>query len=161
MSRIVWQQLAASERERIESAHEVQIFAPDGFGVITDVQGMDQSTAGTNSGAMVGGAIGSAAYIDRAFSGGHSYSAGANLAVGLLGAVLGSALDKAPETKFQFRYTIKQGDGEIQYFDEIKASGFRHSPGVCVLVPALTLVSQQLCQQTPETLRAKYLADGS
>lgn len=161
VSKPVWMLLQADERQRIEGSYDVKVLGPEAFGTVIDVQGADQSTAGTSGGAMLGAAIGSAAYIDRAFSGGNSYSAGANLAVGLLGAVLGSAFDRPAESKFQFRYTVKQGDGEIQYFDEVKTTGFRHSVGVCVMLPNLALVSQHVCQQTPETLRARYIAEAN
>lgn len=157
ITRSVWDQLSADERQAIEASHELKLIEPTAYGIVIDVQGVDQSTPGTNSGAALGGAVASAAYIDRALSGNHSYSAGANLAIGLLGAVLGSAMDKAPSSQFQFRYTIKQGDGEIQYFDEVKSTNFRHSVGVCVLVPALTLVSQQVCAQTLESVRSRFI----
>lgn len=156
LSTPVWEALADEERGQIGERFEVRLVAADGFGSIVDVQGADQSTAGTSGGAALGGAVASAAYIDRAL-GGQGYSATANLAIGLLGAAAGSTLDKAPTSKFQFRYTVKQGDGEIQYFDEVKSTSFRHSIGVCVLVPSLVLVSTQLCQQTPTSARARFL----
>jgi hypothetical protein len=160
--RTVWDELDVAERQLIEASYSVVVLEPDGYGVILDVQGADQSTPGTNAGAALGGAVASAAYIDRAFSGNHSYSAGANLAIGLLGALIGSAaMDKAPTTQFQFRYTIRHGNGEVQYFDEVKADGFRHSVGVCVLTPSLTLVSQQVCKQTAQSARAKFLPKAS
>lgn len=152
----VWEALGTDERSQIEAAHEVRLVPPQGYGTIIDVQGADQSTPGTNAGAAIGGAVASAAYIDNAFRGGN-YSAGGHLAIGLLGAALGSSMDRAPTSQFQFRYTVKQGDGEIQYFDEVKSTSFRHSVGVCVLLPSLTLVSQQVCQQTVESARSRFL----
>ena len=44
-----------------------------------------------------------------------------------------------------------------QHFDEVKSSSFRHSVGVCVLLPDLTLVSQQVCQQTVDTFKKRHL----
>lgn len=152
----VWEALSIEERTQIETAHEVRLVPPEGYGTIIDVQGADQSTPGTNAGAAIGGAVASAAYIDNSFRGGN-YSAGGHLAIGLLGAALGSSMDRAPTSQFQFRYTVKQGDGEIQYFDEVKSTSFRHSVGVCVLLPSLTLVSQQVCQQTVESARSRFL----
>ena len=80
------------------------------------------------------------------------------MAIGLLGAAIGSTMDSGPSSKFQFRYTVKLGDGEIQYFDEIKSTSFRHSVGVCILVPSLTLISQKVCNQTIESIRERYIA---
>jgi outer membrane lipoprotein SlyB len=152
----IWEKLQESERNFISSNFDVKILPLDSFGVITDVQGADQSTPGTNAGAALGGAVASAAYLDRGLRG-HHYSAGSALAIGLLGAALGSSMDSGPSSKFQFRYTIKLGDGEIQYFDEIKSTSFRHSIGICVLTPSLTLISQTICNQTTESIKDKYI----
>ena len=72
-----------------------------------------------------------AAYLDRGLRGGN-YSVGGALAATLLGAAIGSAADRRPQSRFQFRYTVRQGDGEMRYVDEYTATPFRHSPGLCV-----------------------------
>lgn len=154
----LWGQLGESERVSILEVYDVRVLPSDAYGLIIDAQGQDQSSAGTNTGAALGGAVASAAYLDHAFRGGNSYSAGAGLAIGLLGAVIGSTMDRPATAQYQFRYTVQHGDGEIAYFDELKSSAFRHSVGVCILTPSLTLVSQQVCKQTKESLRARYLA---
>lgn len=156
ITRSSWNELNPQERSSVEQTHEVRIVEIDQYGVIIDVQGADQSTPGTNAGAAVGGAVASAAYIDKAWRGGN-YSATGNLAMGLLGAALGSSMDSRPTSQFQFRYTIKLGDGEFKYFDEVKTTQFRHSVGVCVVLPSITLVSQQVCNQTPDTVRKRFL----
>ena len=154
--RSAWLGLADDEREKLDQAYQTKIIEDDQFGVITDVQGADQSTLGTNSGAMLGGAVANAAYIDNALRGGN-YSATNQLAVGILGAVIGSNMDSRPSSQFQFRYTVKLGDGDIKYFDEVKSTSFRHSVGVCILLPSLNLVSQHVCNQTPDSVRKRYL----
>lgn len=159
LSKIHWDLLTETEQEQLSYRFSIQTHESDRYGVITDVQTVDQSTAGTSGGAALGGAVASAAYIDRAFRGGNSYSAGANLAIGILGAILGSAaLDSAPVNKFQTRYTVKLADGEVQYFDETKGDAFRHSSGICIHVPELSLAAQGLCSQTAESLRSKHLS---
>jgi outer membrane lipoprotein SlyB len=140
----------------LQQIHAVRTYAVDRFGVITDVQTLDQSTPGTSAGATLGGAVASAAYIDRSLRG-NSYSAGANLAVGLIGAMLGSAADSAPIQQYKTRYTVRLADGEVQYFDEVKSDAFRHSSGVCIHVPEITLATQNLCNQTVESVRKRYL----
>lgn len=157
ITQAVWGLIDQRDKDAISAAYEVRVMELSGFGTIIDVQGVDQSTAGTNGGAALGGAVASAAYIDRAFRGNNSYSAGANLAFALLGAVIGSAMDKAPQSQFQFRYTVKLGNGEVQYFDEVKSSSFRHSVGICVLLPSLDMVNG-VCEQTPGAAKAKYLS---
>lgn len=153
----VWWGLRTPERTEIELGHEVRIIGLDGFGTVIDVQGADQSTPSTKGGAALGSAVASAAYIDNAISGKSNYSASAHLALGLLGAAAGSSMDRTAVSQFQFRYTVKQNDGEIQYYDEIKSTSFRHSVGVCILVPSLILVSQHVCNQTVDSVRARYL----
>lgn len=157
ITRSSWQGLTEGERTKISQAYAVNFLEDDQFGVITDVQGADQSTPGTVGGAALGGAVANAAYVDNAFRGGN-YSATGQLAVGILGAVLGSNLDSRPSSQFQFRYTVKLGDGDIKYFDEVKSTSFRHSVGVCVALPSLTLLSQQVCNQTPDSVRKRFLS---
>ena len=156
IKKIIWDELSEAEKISITADYDVKILSSDSFGIITDVQGADQSTPGTNAGAALGGAVASAAYLDRGLRG-NNYSAGGALAIGLLGAAIGSTMDSGPSSKFQFRYTVKLGDGEIQYFDEVKSTSFRHSVGVCILVPSLTLISQKVCNQTIESVREKYI----
>lgn len=155
--RPAWAALTQSEQEKLSARMMVSILEPTQYGTVLDVQGADQSTAATNGGAIAGGAIANAAYVDRALRGGN-YSLINQLAIGVAGAAIGSNLDKQAVSKFQFRYTVRQGDGEIQYFDEVKSTSFRHSVGVCLTLPTLELVSQKICNQTPEMLRAQ-LAD--
>lgn len=156
IKKIIWDELSEAEKISITADYDIKILSSDSFGIITDVQGADQSTPGTNAGAALGGAVASAAYLDRGLRG-NNYSAGGALAIGLLGAAIGSTIDSGPSSKFQFRYTVKLGDGEIQYFDEVKSTSFRHSVGVCILVPSLTLISQKVCNQTIESVRGKYI----
>jgi outer membrane lipoprotein SlyB len=157
ITRSVWDAFSESERGDISRLYEARIVEPTQYGVIMDVQGADQSTPGTNTGAALGGSVASAAYIDRSLGGGN-YSAKNHLAIGILGAALGSNLDRTPTSQFQFRYTIKTGDGEIGYFDEVKSTQFRHSVGVCVTVPDLSMISQQVCNQTPDMARQRFLS---
>lgn len=157
LSKGAWEELSAEEKAKLEGTHAIRTHEPDRYGVITDVQTVDQSTPGTTGGAALGGAVASAAYIDRSLRG-NSYSVGANLAVGLLGAMLGSAADTAPVQQHKTRYTVKLADGEVQYFDEVKADSFRHSPGVCIHVPEITLATQNLCNQTVDSVRKRYFS---
>lgn len=153
VTRPTWTALTQQERETLSSRAIVSILEPMQYGTVLDVQGADQSTAATNGGAIAGGAVANAAYVDRALRGGN-YSLMNQLAIGVVGATIGSSIDKQAVSKFQFRYTVRQGDGEIQYFDEVKNTSFRHSIGVCLALPSLELVSQRVCNQTPEMLRS-------
>lgn len=156
VTRQAYDGLTLIEQEKLNSIGKIELLAADQYGIILDAQGVDQSTPGTNAGAVLGGTLGGAAYIDRAIRGG-SYSAVNQVLIGVAGAALGSTLDAPARAQFQFRYAVKLGDGEIKYLDEFKSTAFRHSIGVCVLVDGLQLVSQKICHQTTQTLRAAYL----
>lgn len=149
--------LTPDEQQRLLAMDGVRVLLDDQYGIITDAQGVDQSTPGTRGGAAMGGVLASAGYLDHALGGGN-YSAINQLAIGLLGAAAGSTLDSSATSRFQFRYAVKLGDGDIKYFDEIKSTAFRHAVGVCVLVPALQLVSQRICNQTGDSIRKSHLA---
>lgn len=155
-----WQALTEAERQQIQSAYRVDVFEPESYGLIIDNQAADESTPGTNVGAGLGSAVANAAYIDHAIGSGN-YSAKTQLAAGILGAAIGSTMDSKPASQYHFRYTVKMGDGDIQYFDEYKSTPFRHSVGVCVSVPNIALIGQQVCNQTADSIRAKYLKDAS
>jgi outer membrane lipoprotein SlyB len=156
VSQSAWLALTPTERALIQQKHIVDLAEQDAFGIIIDNQGVNESTPGTNVGANLGGAVGNAAYIDNAIRGGN-YSAMNQLGVGILGAVLGSTLDSKPNAQYHYRYAVKLGSGNIKYFDETKSDPFRHPVGVCVSVPYIALVEQQLCMQTAAFLRTTYL----
>ena len=71
--------------------------------------------------------------------------------------MLGSTLDRKPNAQYHYRYAVKLGSGNIKFFDETKSDPFRHPIGVCISVPNIALVEQQLCTQTAATLRTTYL----
>ena len=79
------------------------------------------------------------------------------LAIGILGAMVGSTLDSKSKAQYHYRYAVKFGNGNIQYFDEVSSEAFRHPAGVCVSVPNVALTDQQLCAQTADSLRMVYL----
>ncbi len=136
------QRMAASGRRLNEATGKV---APSDYGTVIDNQGIDQSSVGTTGGAMVGSALGSAAYIDRAFRPGNNYSAVTQLGAGLIGAVLGSQLDHRPVSQYHLRYALRRRDGEIVYSDSIQQDAFRHPVGMCLRIADLQPVSQTLC----------------
>jgi hypothetical protein len=157
VSQVAWFALSSSERELIQKSFVVSTVSQDTFGIIIDNQGVDESTRGTSSGAALGGSLASAAYVDSAFRGGNNYSAVNQLAFGILGTMIGSTLDSKANSQYHYRYAVKFGNGNIQYFDEVSSDPFRHPAGVCVSVPNIALTDQQLCAQTADSLRTTYL----
>ena len=128
----------------------------DAFGVILDNQGVNESTSGTTLGANLGGSIANAAYIDNVIKGGN-YSAKNQLAIGIIGAIVGSTLDRRPNAQYHYRYVVKLNSGNIKYIDEVTSDPFRHPVSICVSVPNITLINQQLCTQSAAILRSMYL----
>lgn len=156
VSQSAWVTLSPTEHAAIQEKFIVELVEQDAFGMIIDNQGVNESTNGTTGGTNLGGAMANAAYIDNAIKGGN-YSAKNQLAVGILGAMLGSTLDSKANAQYHYRYAVKLGNGEIKYFDEIKGDPFRHPVGVCISVPNISLIEQQLCSQTALSLRTTYL----
>ena len=156
VSQSAWAALAPNERALIQKKYIVDLAEPDSFGIIIDNQGVNESTSGTTGGANLGGAVANAAYIDNAIKTGN-YSAKDQLAIGIVGALLGSTLDSKSVARYHYRYAVKLGNGDIKYFDETKGDPFRHPAGVCISVPNIALIEQQLCGQTAAALREKYL----
>jgi hypothetical protein len=158
VSRPAWDGLATNERALIQQRHIVEVREAGTYGVIVDNQGVNESTPGTSGGAALGGSFAEAAYIDRAIRNGN-YSAKNQLAVGILGAVLGSSLDRPAIQQFHFRYAIKLASGEIIFRDSVQSEPFRIPAGLCVDVAAIAPLSQELCSQTTASLRARILSE--
>jgi len=155
--RPVWQSLSAAERASIQKRHVVDVRDADAYGLVIDNQGVDVSTPGTTGGAVLGSAVANAAYVDRAFNPSNNYSAKTHLAATILGAVIGSSLDKPGVQQYHFRYALKLRDGEITYRESVQGSPFRHPAGVCLELLTLSPVPQVLCTQTVADVRKTYL----
>jgi hypothetical protein len=156
VQRPIWLELSSQEKIALQDNYLVQIIELDAFGMIIDNQGINESTSGTNIGSNLGGMVGNAVYVDKAINSGN-YSAKSQLAAILVGGMLGSSLDTKGTAQYRFRYTIKLGTGNVNYIDEVKEEPYRHSIGVCVSIPNIALIDQQLCAQTLESIRIKYL----
>lgn len=151
----VWDLLDEQERSQISEKFIVQKISLVSYGRIIDTQGVDKSTPGTTSGANLGGAVGNAIYTDQWLNGGN-YSAKNQLAAILLGQLIGSTLDSKQSNLYHFRYAVRMGDGNIQYFDSFSSEPFRHPPGMCVSLPEVKPnADQSLCDQTVESIRSK------
>ncbi|MBZ0094017.1 MAG: hypothetical protein K8H75_01375 [Sulfuricella sp.] len=156
----VWSDLAQEERDRATSQYVIDLVPSDSIGVIIDAQGVDRSDPGTTGGQQLGAAFGSAAYVDKAFSGRPDYSAKSHLGTSILGAIIGSTLDRAPSVKYQYRYSVKTLSNKIEYLDDHTTEPFRKSLGACVLVPSLAAVSQDLCSEDVDSFRKRCSLPG-
>lgn len=153
----IWAALAEGERLAISSKWRVELLHANRYGWIADAQTVDESTPGTSDGAFLGGALGQAAYIDRSFRSGNNYSAGVQVLAGVLGAVVGSAMDRPPTRSFRTRYHVRTEDGSVVAVDQSRGDPFRMPLSTCVELPSLNDGDPGLCSQTIEVVRQKHL----
>lgn len=147
VSQQVWLEFSASEKAAILTKFpQVETIPSETIGVIQSVQAVNRSTAGTNTGAALGGVLGQTLYIDSAFRGsGSNYSATTQLGAALLGAAIGSTLDSAAQSRFIFNYGVKTLDGEIREVRVESGDEFTRPVGQCVFLPAISPAPASLC----------------
>lgn len=145
----LWEDFSKEEQLSISSRfNSIEIIPSESIGIIQSVQSVDRSTRGTNTGAFIGSAVGQAAYIDRAFSNsGNNYSAMSQLGIGILGAMIGSTLDKAPQQHYIFNYGVKTLDGQIREVRISSREEFTQPIGQCISLPELTPISSLICSE--------------
>lgn len=151
----LWGALSEQQRNQLEDRYVVDVISERNYGVILNVQQVNESTPGTTAGSQLGAAYASAAYVDRAFKGtpqNWNYSATGQLTSTLAGALIGSMLDKAPENRFHARYTIRSGNGDVGYLDSYSSDQFTHPAGMCVQINPLKPISAETCQLTLERI---------
>lgn len=154
----IWDGLSAEQRASLGERYVVNLLSGKTYGTIIDVQSLNESTAGTNVGSQLGAQYGSAAYVDNAFKGSPgnwNYSATNHLTAQVVGGILGSLADQKAQARFRTRYTVKNGDGGVEYIDEIKTDAFRHSMGLCMAIGPLRPIEMDICSQTREQFLAK------
>ncbi len=157
VSQSLWQQFStADQMTLLTSFPGIELVESSSVGTIQGVQSVNRSMAGTNTGAMLGGAIGGAAYLDRAFRGdGGNYSALVQLGATLLGAAVGSTADSKAQARFEFNYSIKTLDGQIREIRNSSSDEFTKPVGQCVLLPSLVQLAPISCSaDKPSLLKA-------
>ncbi len=154
-----WDGLKPEEQEKLQEKYIVSLYGSESVGVIVDRQVENLSTPGSASGSIAGAAVGSAAYNVNSVSSNNpknwSYSPWADLGSAILGAVVGSAADRAPVRKYRFRYGIKLLNGGVVSVDDESQSAVGYSIGACVYVKGFHRVNDALCTMTVDQLRAK------
>jgi hypothetical protein len=150
ISKQLWNEFNKNEQILLLKKYpSIEIIPSENIGLIQSAQVANRSTQSTNGGAILGSAIGQAAYIDRSFSGSsNNYSATTHLGVGILGGMLGSALDQKAETKFVINYGVKTLDGQIHEIRIDSLDEFTKPIGQCVHIPNLEPASSLLCNDT-------------
>lgn len=143
----LWNEFSNSERVAVVAKFpKIEIVPAESIGFVQSAQIINRSSVGTNSGAAIGGALGQAVYIDKAFKGsGQNYSATAQLGAGLLGALLGSATDTVAQQRFIFNYGVKTLDGQVREIRVESFEEFTRPVGQCVFVPTVLPAPAALC----------------
>lgn len=145
----LWDDFSIDEKLSVSSKFQnIEILSSDSVGLINSVQSVDRSTKGTSSGAVLGSAISQAIYIDRAITNsGGSYSAKTHLGAGVLGAILGSALDEKPQQYYIFNYGVRTLDGQIRETRISSKDEFSRPIGQCVSFPDLNIIPASICSE--------------
>lgn len=140
----VFVQLSSDDQEKIRAGQpSMQVVPMQSVGTLVSHQVVDTSRPGTTGGSQLGSAIAQAAYIDQARLG--NYSAVTQLGAGLVGALVGSSLDRSPQKGFLINYGIKLMDGSVKAILNRSADGIAAPIGQCVFVDDATEAPPYLC----------------
>jgi len=152
-----YEQLSPAEMHSLNTRNRIKLIPSSEVGVVTDRQSQDVSTPGTSAGSQLGAAIGSAAYVDKAFSGSPAnwnYSASGHLGAQVAGAVVGGVLgNRQAQQTYSIQYTVRHRDGHVAYVANVSSSSLGHSIGVCVRTTDFSLLNHSMCDGTIETFR--------
>jgi outer membrane lipoprotein SlyB len=163
ISQHLWEQFSVADRSTLLSKFpNLELASPDTIGVIQAVQTVNRSTAGTNTGAILGGAFGQAAYVDNALKGnGSNYSAVNHIGSAVLGAAIGSSVDQSPQRSFDFNYAIKTLDGQLREVRTSSSQEFTKPIGQCVSFPDLRPLQAITCSTDKVQLLKNLSASSS
>lgn len=154
----IFDQLTKSEQELLNQKYEFQFIADSEIGIVTERQIRNLSTPGSNFGAELGGAVGTAAYVSKATP--SSYSLKSDIGNTLLGAFVGAMLlNQQPTQQYQIRYTLKLRNGELAQVDRIYGSPLGEGIGNCLTASNAEHVETILCTMTLSDFRLKYAED--
>ena len=117
------------------------------YGRIVDVQIVDASQANSGAGAQLGALAGQTMYIDSMSF--QDYRATGQVAAGVIGAVLGSALDRPTQPSYEVNYWIKKEDGDTIPITRYMATAVHLPVGACVQVRvgAIALSNEANCDR--------------
>lgn len=145
-----YDKLSEEEKTIYSKTYSFKIYSSNEVGVITERQIHNASTLGNAAGSTLGTAIGSAAYIDKAFSGkatNWNYSAKGHLAAQLVGAIVGgSVANTAPNELYRIRYSLRLRNGNTTYVDDVSGTALGYPIGACLHLVGPTLADDSLCK---------------
>jgi outer membrane lipoprotein SlyB len=153
VSTAVWASLNSQQRDLVSAQYIVEVAEAGRFAKIVNVQGVNESTPGTTGGANLGSALGQAQYIDKANW--SNYSARSQIGAGLVGAIIGSALDAPARAMHRIVYTLRSPDGTVSIVEKVSQSPIYVAPGLCVDTLSFSPVRDSMCEDgMPPEIRA-------
>lgn len=136
------QKRAQQNIDRVFGAHAKEVYANTlgkksdsssvRYGRVTGVQIVNRSHVNTGSGAQLGALGGQALYIDN--TSWQGYSAVNQLGAGILGAIVGSALDEPTRIRYERKYWVTLNDGDTVSVSVMGNDNTHIPEGVCVSV---------------------------
>lgn len=151
----LYAQLTVKEQQKLSEAYRLSFYESSEIGIVTDRNVRTINTPGSNAGAEIGGAIGTAAYINNATP--SSYSMKSDLGSTAAGALVGALLmNKSPTTQYVTTHTIKLRNGEVKTIEQVDNKPTGEGIGTCVRVSVISSIDQSFCTMTMTEFRKKF-----
>lgn len=151
----LYDQLSTKEQQSLSDKYKLDFYKSSEIGIVTDRQVRTINTPGSNAGAEIGGAVGTATYINKATP--SNYSMKNDLGSTAVGALVGALLmNKSPTTQYVTTHTIKFRNGEVKTFEDIANKPLGEGIGTCVRSPGITSIDSSFCSMTLAEFRMKY-----
>ena len=151
----LYDQLSPKEQQSLSEKYKLDFYKSSDIGIVTDRQVRTINTPGSNAGAEIGGAIGTAAYINNATP--SSYSMKSDLGSTAAGALVGALLmNKSPTTQYVTTHTIKLRNGEVKTIEQVDNKPTGEGIGTCVRVSVISSIDQSFCTMTMTEFRKKF-----
>lgn len=144
----IFQQLTPDDQANLKLLYNaMQVIPQQVVGKIVSFQVINRSNAGSSAGSQLGAALGQAAYIDRSIPS-RNYSAVGQIGAGLVGAIIGSSLNKNPEQRYLINYGIELKDGAVKGVTSGSPDGIASPVGQCVFISDVQEAPTYLCADT-------------
>lgn len=151
----LYSQLSPKEQQNFLNKYKPIFYESSEIGIVTDRQVRTINTPGSNAGAEIGGAVGTAAYINKATP--TNYSMKNDLGSTAVGALVGALLmNKNPTTQYVTTHTIKLRNGEVKTIEHVANKPTGEGIGTCVRVSVIDSIDQSLCTMTLAEFRNKF-----
>ena len=151
----LYDQLSNKEQQSLSDKYKLDFYKSSDIGIVTDRQVRTINTPGSNAGAEIGGAVGTAAYINKVTP--SNYSMKNDLSSTAVGALVGALLmNKNATTQYVTTHTIKLRNGDVKTFEDMANKPTGEGIGTCVRIPVVVAIDQSFCTMTMTEFRNKF-----